>query len=240
MAAHQGCPVPGILQARTLEWVAISFSNAWKWKVKVKSLSHVWLLVTPWTAAFQAPPSMGFSRQEYWSGVPLPSPSVSSGGSQFKPAFFMICGALVWNLMVTLTMPWTCPSLHPQGLAARSAQWIASETLPGWALRWTSTVWTSHTSPAFSSKPMKRALLQGCQAASLTKWISLCASGSIHLPVGPQHGETQTGWATMVDTFTKAEVIIFHPYVPPWETVRIEMDYTCSWANVSSESWMEA
>ena len=70
-----GSPVPGILQARTLEWVAISFSNAWKWKVKVKSLSHVWLLATPWTAAYQASPSMGFSRQEYWSGVPLPSPN---------------------------------------------------------------------------------------------------------------------------------------------------------------------
>ena len=69
----QGSPIPGILQAKTREWVAISFSNAWKWKVKVKSLSHVWLLATLWTAAFQAPPSMGFSRQEYWSGVPLPS-----------------------------------------------------------------------------------------------------------------------------------------------------------------------
>ena len=69
-----GSPVPGILQARTLEWVAISFSNAWKWKVKVKSLSRVWLLATPWTAAHQAPLSMGFSKQEYWSGVPLPSP----------------------------------------------------------------------------------------------------------------------------------------------------------------------
>ena len=68
-----GSAIPGILQARTLEWVAISFSNAWKWKVKVKSLSHVWLLATPWTAAYQAPPSMGFSRQEYWSGLPLPS-----------------------------------------------------------------------------------------------------------------------------------------------------------------------
>ena len=56
-----GSPVPGILQARTLEWVAISFSNAWKWKVQVKSLSHVWLLATPWTAAYQAPPSMDFS-----------------------------------------------------------------------------------------------------------------------------------------------------------------------------------
>ena len=70
----QGSPVPGILLARTLEWVAISFSNARKWKGKVKSLSRVWLFVTPWTAAHQAPPSMGLSRQEYWSGVPLPSP----------------------------------------------------------------------------------------------------------------------------------------------------------------------
>ena len=70
-----GFPLPGILQARTLEWVAISFSNAWKWKVKVKSLSRVRPSVTPWTAPFQAPLSMGFSRQEYWSGVPLPSPS---------------------------------------------------------------------------------------------------------------------------------------------------------------------
>ena len=85
---HQSCPtlcdpidgsppgsaVPGVLHARTLEWVAISFSNASKWKVKVKSLLHVQLFSTPGTAAHQAPPSMGFSRQEYWSGLPLPSP----------------------------------------------------------------------------------------------------------------------------------------------------------------------
>ena len=70
-----GSPVPGILLTRTLEWVAISFSSAWKWKAKVKPLSCVWLLATPWTAAYQAPLSMGFSRQEYWSGVPLPSPT---------------------------------------------------------------------------------------------------------------------------------------------------------------------
>ena len=69
-----GSPVPGILQARTLDWVAISFSNAWKGKVKAKSLSRVRLFSTPWSAAYQAPLSMGFSRQEYWSGVPLPSP----------------------------------------------------------------------------------------------------------------------------------------------------------------------
>ena len=67
-----GSPIPGILQAK--EWVGISFSNAWKWKVKVKLLIRVRPSATPWTAAHQAPPSMGFSRQEYWSGVPLPSP----------------------------------------------------------------------------------------------------------------------------------------------------------------------
>ena len=72
--SRPGSPVPGILQARTLEWVAISFANAWKWKVKVNSFSHVQLFATAWTAAYQAPPPMGFSRQEYWSGVPLPSP----------------------------------------------------------------------------------------------------------------------------------------------------------------------
>jgi len=81
-----GSPVPGILQARTLVWVAISFSNAWKWKVKVKSLSLVQFFTTPWTAAYQAPPSMGFSRQEYWSGLPLPSPCGS--GMCFFSAFY--------------------------------------------------------------------------------------------------------------------------------------------------------
>ena len=74
-----GSLVPEILQVRTLEWVAMSFSNAWKWKVKVKSLSRVRLFTTPWTAAYQASPSMGFSRQQYWSGVPLPSLSMGIG-----------------------------------------------------------------------------------------------------------------------------------------------------------------
>ena len=89
-----GSLVPEILQARTLEWVAISLSNAWKWKVKVKSLSHVWLLATPWTAAHQAPPSMGFSRQEYWSGVPLPSPqpiSTLDQSGKMNKAFLKHC-----------------------------------------------------------------------------------------------------------------------------------------------------
>ena len=68
-----GSPIPGIFQARTLEWVAIAFSNAWKWKVKVKSLSRVRPSAIPWTAAYQAPPTMRFSRQEYWSRLPSPS-----------------------------------------------------------------------------------------------------------------------------------------------------------------------
>ena len=86
-----GSPVPGILQARTLEWVAISFSNAWKWKVKVKSLSRVRPSANLWTAAHQASPSMGFSRQECWSGAPLSSPlaprktlSVEGAGGKLK------------------------------------------------------------------------------------------------------------------------------------------------------------
>ena len=73
-----GSSVPGILQARILEWAAISCSNAWNCKVKVKSLSRVRLFATPWTAAYQAPLSMGFSRQEYWSALPLPSPDMLS------------------------------------------------------------------------------------------------------------------------------------------------------------------
>ena len=79
--------VPGVLQARTLDWVAISSSKAWKCKVKVNSLSHVLLLATPWTAAYQAPPSMGFSRQEYWCGLPLPSPGHRLG----LLSYWMVC-----------------------------------------------------------------------------------------------------------------------------------------------------
>ena len=95
-----GSSVHGILQARTLEWVAISSSNAWKWKVKVKSLSHVQLLVTPWTAASQAPPSMGFSRQEYWSGMPLPSrPKVTSQLSHSLPLEVWVRRGKKWRVL---------------------------------------------------------------------------------------------------------------------------------------------
>ena len=99
-----GSPVPGILQARTLEWVAISFSSAWKWKVKVKSLSRVQLLATPWTAAYQAPPSMGFSRQEYWSGVPLPSLNI------LHRSFLLLCEHQRPLLQPFLISLWSFPT----------------------------------------------------------------------------------------------------------------------------------
>ena len=105
-----GFPVPGILQARTLEWVATSFSNAWKWKVKVKSLSRVWLLATPWTAAYQAPPSMGFSRQKYWSGLPLPSPVIYPEETKIEKD---TCTPLFIAALFTIAKTWKqprCPS----------------------------------------------------------------------------------------------------------------------------------
>ena len=94
-----GSAVPGILQARTLEWVAISFSNAWKWKVKEKSLSHVQLRAIPWTVAYQAPLSMGFSRQENWSGVPRLSPhKMSRIGKSIETEMATHSSTLAWKI----------------------------------------------------------------------------------------------------------------------------------------------
>ena len=120
-----GSPLPGILQARTLEWVAISFSNAWKWKVKVKSLGRVRLFPTPWTAAHQAPPPMGFSRQEYWSGVPLPSPTWLSAAAAAKSL----------QSCPTLCDPLDCspPDSHVPGmLQARTLEWVAISFSNAW------------------------------------------------------------------------------------------------------------
>ena len=102
-----GSPIPGILQARTLAWVAISFSNAWKWKVKGKSLSCVWLLATPWIAAYQAPPSMEFSRQEYWSGVPLPSLAMQETWVQSLSRKDPLKGMVTHSSILAWTIPWT-------------------------------------------------------------------------------------------------------------------------------------
>ena len=107
-----GSLIPGILQARTLEWVAISFSNAWEWKVKGKSLSCFWPSATPWTAAHQAPPSMGFSSQEYWSGVPLPSPVKRIGwfktprGSKILGLYTHSSGEVCISLGSSLVCQW--------------------------------------------------------------------------------------------------------------------------------------
>ena len=105
-----GSSVPGILQARILEWVAISFSSAWKWKVKMKLLSCVQLLATPWTAAYQAPLSMGFSRQEYWSGVPVPSLTHTHMRlikSNFSSLFFFLCSISALIFIVSFP-PYSC------------------------------------------------------------------------------------------------------------------------------------
>ena len=125
-----GFPVPGILQARTLEWVAISFSNAWKGKMKVKSLSSVRLSATPWTAAHQVPPSMGFSRQEYWSGSPLP-----------YIYFPILYGFFLPHLPSFLpsSYPSTYPSIHPPTQSA-SLPAILYQPSRGKKLSWV-TIW---------------------------------------------------------------------------------------------------
>ena len=112
-----GFSIHGILQARTLKWVAISFSNAWRWKVKVKSLSHVWLLATPWTAAYHAPPSMGFSGQQYWSGCHCLLPKKAE--CRIIDAFELWC----WRRL--LRVLWT---------ATRSSQSILREISPEYSL----------------------------------------------------------------------------------------------------------
>ena len=119
-----GSSVPGILQARILEWVAISFSNAWEWKLKVKSISRVRLLATPWTAAYQVPPSMGFSRQEYWSGVPLPSPHLP------RKVLTNIINWDTWSLRQTVTFYQSVrlTSGLPQWLSSKESTYNAGAT----------------------------------------------------------------------------------------------------------------
>ena len=149
-------PVPGILQARTLEWAAISFSNAWKWKVKVKSLSRVWLLVTPWTAAYQAPPPMGLSRQQYWSGLPLPSPLVlllvTNVSLLLMTKVFYLCSKMYF----ALCLEWSYTSFTHKFYSGRAGllEWLCKEfskSLPQMAMiklqkfnHWTKVSKTNH------------------------------------------------------------------------------------------------
>ena len=108
-----GSPVPGILQAKTLEWVAISFSNGWKWKVKVKSLSRVRLPATPWTAAHQAPTSIGFSRQDYWSGVPLSCLTLCNS-IECNPPGSSAHGILQARILAWVAIPFSRESSQPR------------------------------------------------------------------------------------------------------------------------------
>ena len=147
-----GSPVPRILQARTLEWVAISFSNAWKWKVKLKLLSRVWILAIPWTAAYQASPSMGFSRQEYWSGLPLPSlcPSPTPGvHSNSCPSSQWCHPAISSSIVLFSSYPQSLPAsksfpmsqLFAWGGQSTGVSALAS-FLPKKSLGWSPSEWT--------------------------------------------------------------------------------------------------
>ena len=201
-----GSPIPGILQARTLEWVAISFSNAWKGKVKVKSLSCVQLFATPWSAAYQAPPSMGFSRQEYWSGVPLPSPfSHSVMSNSLWPS-----GLLHTRLLCPSPSPrvcsnscplsqWCCPTISS---SVTSFSWLqsfpASTSFP------TSQLFTSGgqsigASASASVLPMR---IQGWFLLGWTGLISLLSKESQESFLAPQFGAVSLLFlSSILDTF---------------------------------------
>ena len=140
-----GSPIPGILQARTLEWVAISSSNAWKWKVKVKLLSRVQLLATPWTAAYQAPPSMGFSRQEYWSGLPLPSPMdciVHEIQSMTEPLSLHLLKSYFFTYLLFLAVSWIFVAVRRLSLAVLSRVY-SSLRCSGFSLQWLFLLWNA-------------------------------------------------------------------------------------------------
>ena len=186
----RGSPVPGILQARTLEWVAISFSNAWKIKVKVKLLSRVRLLATPWTAAYQAPPSMGFSRQEYWSGLPLPSPLQCLASSKKLPAckktrnwyssVQFSCSVMSDSLRPLESQHarppciWPSPGVHSN--SRPSSRWchpaISFSVVP---------LYCPQSFPASGSFPVSQLFAWGAQS------IGVSASASV-LPVNAQEG----------------------------------------------------
>ena len=155
-----GSPVPGILQARTLEWLAISFSSAWKWKVKVKSLSRVRLFTTPWTAAYQAPPSMGFSRQEYWSGVPLPS-----------PMDYTDHGILQARILEWVAFPFSRGSSQPRNRTQISC--IAGRFFTSWATREAPRIleWVAYPYFSRSSQPRYQTRVSCIAGRCYTNWV---------------------------------------------------------------------
>ena len=130
-----GSPVPGILQARTLEWVAISFSNAWKWEVKVKSLSHVRLLVSPWTAAHQAPPKLDFpGKSNMLSRYYLIFTSLCFQSKHYCLHF--VCATLCDSMDCSL------PGSSAHGIfQARILEWVAISFSRFTFYRWVNMAW---------------------------------------------------------------------------------------------------
>ena len=181
MAAHQAPPSLGFSRQKHFEWVAIAFSSARKWKVKVKSLSCIQLLATPWTAAYQAPPSMGFSRQEYWSRVPLPSPSV-----QFSHS--VVSDSLRPHESQHARPP--CPSQTPG---------VYSNSCP--SSRWCHPAISSSVIP-FSSCPQSLPASGSFPMSQLFAWdsqsIEVSASASV-LPMNTQDWSPSgwTGWISL-------------------------------------------
>ena len=183
-----GSAVPGILQERTMEWVAISFSNAWKWKVKVNSLSHVWLFSTLWTAAYQAPPSMGFSRQKYWSGVPLPSPTNGYSLTYYQ------CVFNGKNLCFTLSLTSHFHGMNSQGMAMYNIRHPHSLIALGELYTWDCPTNKGWDSAGRKKKATCQAALMMLVVASYnycwTRWrwwhchmsiLGCCSSGQVHI-----------------------------------------------------------
>ena len=123
-------PVPGILQARTLEWVAISFSNAWKWKVKVKALSRLRLCVTPWTAAYQT--TAGFSTHGIFQARVLEWGAIAFSKLDHKEGWTLKDWCfLIVVLEKTLESPLDCKELNQSILKEINSEY----SLEGWLLR---------------------------------------------------------------------------------------------------------
>ena len=186
--SQPGSAVPGILQARILEWAAISLSNIWKLKLKVKSLSRVQLLATPWTAAYQAPPSMGFSRQEYWSGVPLLSPmtnldSILKSWDITLPTKVHLGKAMVFPVVVYGCESWTVKKAERWRIDAFELCFWRRLLRDPWTARRSNQSILKETSPECSLEGlMLRLKLQYFghlmrRADSLEKWEELGAGG---------------------------------------------------------------
>ena len=183
-AAHQAPPVPGILQARILEWAAISFSNAWKWKVKVKSLSRARLLATPWTGAYQAPPSRGFSRQENWSGVPLPSPTLEWWGRKtfaiWWQTAYLTC-KLSNDFIVAWTTPWE-KLKHNQPIGSMSLQQSDKQ-------------WFQEPSRVFQHPVLVHTPIGGWRRGSHTRTTEQGQGSQVCRDPSPSKDEERTQWA---------------------------------------------